>query len=110
MKTAVVGSRGLTQIEIADYIPEDTTMIISGGARGVDTLAARYAQLNHIPVQVFRPNYERYGKKAPLLRNREIVAACDRLIAIWDGKSRGTSYTIHCARAARKEVRVYYMK
>lgn len=109
MKTAIVGSRGLDQIDIADYIPENTTMIISGGARGIDTLAERYAQLHHIPMQIFKPDYAKYGRRAPLIRNREIVAACDQLIAIWDGSSTGTQYTLHCARAAGKIVKVYYI-
>lgn len=109
MKTAVVGSRNLVFLSMEHYIPPDTTVIISGGAKGVDTLAEEYAHKKGIPVKIFRPDYKQYGKRAPLIRNKEIVNACDRLIAIWDGKSRGTSFTIHCARSAGKEVKVYYI-
>lgn len=107
MKTAVIGSRTLMFLDLSEYIPSDTTLIISGGAKGVDSLAEEYARQKGIPTQIFRPDYQRYGKKAPLIRNREIVSACDRLIALWDGQSRGTQYTIHCARSAGKEVRIY---
>ncbi len=110
MKTAVIGSRNLNYLEMSQYIPPDTTLLISGGARGVDSMAEAYARRNGIPVQLFKPDYAQYGKKAPLIRNKEIVSACDRLIAIWDGKSRGTQFTIHCARSAGKEVKIYYIR
>lgn len=110
MKTPVIGSRSLTNLDISQYIPADTTMIILGGAKGIDSLAETYAYRNFIPVRIFLPDYEHYGKKAPLIRNREIVRACDRLIAIRDGKSRGTQDTIHCARTAGKIVNIYYIK
>ncbi|MCC8161147.1 MAG: hypothetical protein LIO53_07580 [Oscillospiraceae bacterium] len=43
MKLLVVGSRSITNIDIAPYIPKDTDTIISGGANGIDTLAEQYA-------------------------------------------------------------------
>ncbi|MCI8497085.1 MAG: DUF2493 domain-containing protein [Clostridiales bacterium] len=106
MKTAIVGSRNLF-VDLSQYIPADTTEIISGGAKGVDSLAEAYAKEHHIPIRIFYPQYSIYGKAAPLVRNREIVQACDRLIAIWDGTSRGTQYTVQYARTAGKEVVIH---
>ena len=39
MKVAVVGSRGLTVRNLKKYLPEETTEIVSGGARGIDRCA-----------------------------------------------------------------------
>ena len=109
MKVAVVGSRGI-MMDLSKFIPEGTSEIISGGARGVDSLAEEYAREHGIPARVFRPDYRRYGKGAPFVRNRQIVDACDQLIAIWDGKSRGTQYTVHYARKMGKPVRIYLVE
>lgn len=64
MKTPVIGSRSLTNLDISQYIPADTTMIILGGAKGIDSLAETYAYRNFIPVRIFLPDYEHYGKKS----------------------------------------------
>ena len=94
MKVAVIGSRSITAYPLEDITPADTTEIISGGARGVDTLARQYALLHDIPFTEIRPDYARYSKGAPLRRNMEIIARADMVIALWDGKSTGTAQVI----------------
>ena len=94
MKIAVIGSRGITKIDLGKYLPEGTTEIVSGGAKGVDTCAAQYARANGLKLTEFLPDYETYGRGAPLVRNEQIVDYCDKLIAFWDGKSTGTVYTV----------------
>lgn len=98
MKVAVVGSRGITQCDIGKYIPPDATLIISGGARGVDTLAEKYADEKGIKKLILYPNYELYGKSAPLIRDKQIVEQADVVIAVWDGSSRGTEFTVSYAK------------
>ncbi len=106
MKLMIAGSRSITNIDISRYIPEDTTVIISGGAIGVDTLAERYADARRMSKIIIRPQYGLYGRSAPLKRNDEMIAMCDKVLVFWDGKSRGTKYTIDHAKKAGKPVRV----
>lgn len=107
MKVAVIGSRSITAYSLEDIIPAETTKIISGGARGVDALAREYAQARGIPCTEIRPDYARYGKGAPLRRNLEIIARADLVIALWDGQSTGTAYTIsRCEAIGKPLVRV----
>ena len=61
MKLAVIGSRGL-YVEIEAYLPKETTVIISGVAKGIDMLAEEYADKNGIAKLIFLPEYERFGK------------------------------------------------
>jgi hypothetical protein len=100
MKVAVIGSRSfqdkkLLEMELSKI---DITELISGGAKGADNLAENYAEANNIPVKIFLPDYDRFGRGAPLKRNHHIVDAADQLIAFWDEKSKGTKYTIDLAR------------
>lgn len=97
MKVAVIGSRTITNIDIELYIPKGITLLITGGAAGIDTIAEKYADQKRIKKQIFSPDYERYGKSAPLMRNKLIVDNADIVIAIWDGVSGGTNYTIKYA-------------
>ncbi len=110
MKVAIIGSRTIIDADIGKYIPPDATQIISGGAIGVDSLAEQYAREREIEFKVFRPDYELYGKSAPLIRDRLIVDHADRVVAIWDGKSSGTSYTISYAKSRRKPIEVFIVK
>ena len=77
MKIAIIGSRGLKPFDIGEYLPKDITEIVSGGAKGVDSYAEEYANRNGIAVKVFLPEYEKYGKGAPLKRNLEIINYSD---------------------------------
>ena len=63
MKVAVIGSRGLTISNLGDYLPCDTTEIISGGAKGVDTCARNYALSHGIKITEYLPEYEKYGTR-----------------------------------------------
>lgn len=102
MKLAIIGSRGLT-LDISPYIPENVTEIVSGGAKGIDACAKEYALAHNIPLTEFLPDYKRYRKGAPLKRNLQIIEYADCVLAFWDGKSKGTEYTIdNCKKADRK--------
>jgi hypothetical protein len=81
-------------------------MIISGGAKGIDSLAELYAQKNNIPIKIIRPEYGKYGKGAPIVRNKEIVNMSDHIIAIWDGKSRGTQSVIKFSEKQNKKLTI----
>lgn len=110
MKVAVIGSRELWIDDLGKYLPEDTTEIVSGGARGVDTCAKNYAVRNNIKLTEFLPEYDKYGKIAPLLRNNEIIEYADMVLAFWNGKSRGTYYVISKCKELNKPFRVYQQK
>jgi len=108
MKIAVIGSRSITDPnEVTGQLENLTvTKIISGGAAGVDTIAERWADLTGTPKLIIKPNYQRYGKAAPLERNKLIVEAADYVIAIWDGKSTGTLQAVNYAKKIGKPVQV----
>lgn len=107
---AIIGSRNLLIKDISKYIPDNTTLLISGGARGIDMSAEKYADKNGMPKLIFLPDYEKYGKTAPLIRNKLIVENADLVIAIWNGVSCGTKFTIEYAKKIGKEVKVYIIK
>ncbi len=107
MKVAVIGSRGIGNINLEEYLPEGTTEIVSGGARGVDTCARKYARERGIPLTEFLPDYESFGRGAPLRRNIEIIDYADLVLAFWDGQSRGTQFVIENCRKRSKKVMVY---
>ncbi len=90
MKVAVVGSRSIFVENLGEYLPKGCSEIVSGGAVGVDSCAEKYACENRIAMRVFLPDYKRYGRAAPIIRNKQIVNYADTVIAFWDGKSKGT--------------------
>lgn len=107
MKLAVVGSRSIKAYDLSSLIPEETTEIISGGAVGVDTLAEQYARRHNLKLTVFLPEYDLYGRRAPFIRNRFIVEECDEVLALWDGISRGTMFTVGYAEKIGKPVHLH---
>lgn len=94
MKIAIVGSRNI-RADIPEWaIPQGVTMIYSGAARGIDTSARRYAKKHGILITEILPEYDLYGRIAPLKRNDIIIGKADEVFIFWDGKSRGSTYVI----------------
>lgn len=106
MKLAIIGSRGLSVQNLEDYISPETVELVSGGARGIDRCVADYAKKNNIGLIEFFPDYSRYGRCAPLKRNEEIAKYADGAIAFWDGRSKGTEYTIKQFKKLSKPITV----
>ena len=106
MKLLIVGSRGIEDVSLEEYVPEGVEWIISGGAGGVDTLAEKYADKHRLSKLILRPQYEKYGKGAPLKRNEEMVELCDEVLVIWDGRSKGSLSTVKYAKEMNKNVNV----
>ncbi len=104
MKLLVVGSRSIKDYDLEKHVPADTTMIITGGAAGIDTLAEKYADKKHLSKLILRPEYNLYGRGAPLKRNEKMVELCDMALIVWDGHSRGTKYTINYAEKIGKKI------
>ncbi len=110
MKIAVVGSRGLKVNDLGRYLPAGVTEIVSGGARGIDTCAREYAEKNRIKLTEFLPQYEKYGRSAPLKRNLQIIDYTDLVLAFWDGNSKGTKYVIEQCKKQNKEIKIFLAK
>lgn len=112
MKIIIAGSRTIgninSVIEAIKAIKASNfhlTEVICGNARGVDTIAKVWAAGNGIPVYDFPADWKTYGKAAGPIRNQQMASYADALIAIWDGKSRGTKHMIETAQ--KKGLKVY---
>lgn len=98
MKVAIIGSRSVTMRSyeiLCEKIPIGASLILSGGAQGADQLAKYYAEQNNLPYQEFLPDYKTFGRNAPLKRNESMIDHADYVLALWDGRSRGTAYGIN---------------
>ena len=103
MKLLIAGSRSISDFDLTEYIPDDTELIISGGAKGVDTIAEKYADKHKISKLILYPNYCLYGRAAPIKRNEIMVDLADSVLVIWDGKSKGAMYTAEYAKKKGKK-------
>ncbi len=110
MKVAIIGSRGLSVEDFSPYLPKEVTEIVSGGARGIDQCARRYAQAHGLKLTEFLPDYEQFGRGAPLRRNLTIIDYADQVLAFWDGESRGTRFVIENCKKQGKPLRVFKVK
>ncbi len=106
LNIAVIGSRNFKNFELLNSVlnSENINCIISGGAEGADTLAELYATNNKINTIIYKPEYSKYGKIAPIIRNSVIVKKADKIIAFWDGSSKGTANAIKTAGNIGKDV------
>ena len=106
MKVAVIGSRGFNDYELVVKTLSNLhiTLLVSGGAKGADTLGEKYANEHDIPTLIFKPDWETHGKAAGMIRNTTIVDNSDIVVAFWDGESSGTKDSITKAEKKGKKV------
>lgn len=118
MKIAVVGSRNFKDKDFVEKtvckVLQNGDTFVSGGARGVDSWAEDSIEILETGIhnfeikrKIFKPEWDKYGKRAGFLRNKLIVDEADKVIAFWDGKSKGTKHSIDLAIQAGKPVDIY---
>lgn len=113
MKTIIAGSRSIQDYRVVERAILSSgftiTEIVSGGAMGVDKMGEKYALYNNISIKRFIPQWDLYGKAAGVYRNADMAEYADALIAIWDGKSKGTENMISTANRLKLKVFVYQL-
>lgn len=88
--------------------------VVSGGARGADSLGEAWAHARHLPVTSYRPQWLRpdgsVNRGAGLVRNSAIVSECTHMVAFPSKSGRGTQDSIKKARLKGKYVEVYWIE
>lgn len=114
MKVIIAGSRNITDPRVVEEAVREAgfpiTEVVSGCARGVDTLGEKFAEQYCIPVKKFPAQWSRYGKGAGPIRNKEMAIYSEALIAIPSPESKGTVNMIATARKLHLKVYVHYIK
>lgn len=114
---AIVGSRTIEDDKFVNRILNcykfmfgKPKKVISGGAKGIDTIGENWAKENNIETQIFIPDWDKYGKKAGFIRNEDIIKNCDICLAIWDGGSNGTKNDFELCEKYHKPLLIFNMK
>lgn len=103
VKVIIAGGRDFNDYELlkssCDKILEDLidVEIVSGGARGADSLGEKYAIERGLPIKIFKADWAKHGKSSGFKRNIEMAEYADMLICFWDGESKGTRHMINTA-------------
>lgn len=108
-KVAIVGSRDFADLDLVRAfvaaLPPDA-IVVSGGGGDVDKTAERCARARGLAVEIYPAYWQAHGKSAGPIRNQKIARACDRLVAFWDGTSKGTANVVLRARNFGKPVEI----
>jgi len=110
MKIAIIGSRDFPDLDLVRRFVTElprSTVVVSGGARGVDQAAEGAAEACGLEVIVLKPDWDGLGKRAGLIRNEDIIDEADRVVAFWDGSSKGTIHALKLAVESNKPIRVF---
>lgn len=102
-KLIVAGTRTFNDEELAygildEFIKGREVEIVSGMAKGADTIGYHYAIDRHLPKIEFWADWDKHGKKAGYLRNEEMAKYADACLVFWDGKSSGSKHMIGLAK------------
>ncbi len=112
MRVAIVGSRSVRESGLVARAVEESGFpvrhLVTGGARGVDSSAERWARRHGIPVTIHRAKWRRYGSAAGPIRNQQVVDDAEAVIAVWDGTSTGTADTVE--RARKRGIPVFVLR
>jgi len=117
MKLIIAGGRDFVDMSYAiecinrlidqGKIKEEGLEIVSGMARGADTVAINIAKSNNLTLHEFPADWDKHGKAAGYLRNIDMAKFSDALVAFWDGQSKGTEHMIQTMRSKNKPVYVF---
>lgn len=119
MRLAIIGGRDFADYEQLTRIAREywyndslqqtnVTEVVSGGAKGADSLGARWAREYYVKLTEYLPDWDRHGKRAGFLRNEDIVKNSDFVLAFWDGVSKGTANSLSIAKRLKKTTFIVY--
>lgn len=101
MKTIIAGGRDFASLafmtKTMDAIVPQPTVVVSGTAKGADTTGELWAKTRNIPIERYPAEWNKYGKSAGYRRNELMASKATRLVAFWDGQSKGTKHMIDIA-------------
>ena len=107
---AIVGSREFAHIDLVrkfiKALPKGS-IVISGGARGVDKAAVKIAQEEGLETEEYPADWDRHGRAAGYIRNQTIIDRADFVAAFWDGASKGTKHSIDLAMKVGKPITIF---
>jgi len=110
MKLAIIGSREFNDYNLLkkslEHYKFKITKVVSGAARGADSLGEKWAIENKIETLIFPADWDKHGKAAGFIRNEDIIKNCDCCIAFWDGKSPGTKHSISLCEKLNKPYKI----
>lgn len=113
MKLGIIGSRTFNEYsllkETLEQYKSKITLVVSGAAKGADSLGEKWALENNISTLIFPADWDQYGKRAGFIRNEDIIRNCDCCIAFWDGKSKGTQHSISLCKRHNKPCKIIYI-
>lgn len=111
MKVIIAGSRSIESLGVVKKAIEDSgfdiTEIVSGRAKGVDRLGEHYALVKNLPTKMFPADWDKHGKAAGPMRNREMADYADAAVIVWDGVSKGTKHMIYEMNKRGKKCHIY---
>ena len=115
MRIIIAGGRSFDDRQLLYSVMDKVTkkldkkklVILSGHAEGADKLGEEWAYSRMVgTVRVHHPDWNKHKKAAGVIRNGEMVAEADGLVAFWDGESKGTEDVIIRARKAKLKVKI----
>lgn len=114
MKLAIIGGRDFNDFKLLESTLESyknkISLVVSGGAKGADSLGEKWAINNNIETLIFPADWKQYKKRAGFIRNEDIIKNCDTVIAFWDGVSKGTAHSLSLANKYNKPTKIINYK
>lgn len=107
-KIMVCGSRTINDEKLIfskldDILIDYPNMVlISGNAKGVDSIGEKWAKSHDIQIELYKPDWQKYGRAAGIIRNKVMVENSDFVVIFWDGVSKGTKSDIDFCKKLNK--------
>lgn len=114
-KVIIAGSRGFSNYKLLreecnkalrEKKKTHNVIIVSGHARGADTLGEKYAADENLDLEIYPADWKKFGKSAGFRRNEQMAEVADAVIAFWNGESHGTKHMIDIAEEKGLKIKI----